>query len=323
MPQFKVVVMEPGYIDYEIERSVLADVGATVHPLSDCATQQEKEELLCHADIIMVRETPISAEIINKSPYLKGIARYGVGYDNVDVDYAKSKHIPVSNVVDYGASESVAEFAVGAMLAASRCIVSRDKALRKGGWDLWKYYPVHQLKGCTAGIVGLGLIGCGFAKKISSLGFARILAFDPYADTEVFKTCQAESVDLDTLCAQSDIISLHVPLTATTRHMINAQRLSLMKPTAILINTARGAIVDGLALYQALRGKKIFAAALDTHETEPFPPDYPLLTLENCIVTDHTAWYTVETCKNMQYGAAIEVLRMLQGKKPVNWVNQW
>src|SRR5690606_20908656 len=138
-----------------------------------------------------VRETPIPAELINKSPYLKGIARYGVGYDNVDVNYAKSKHIPVSNVADYGASESVAEFAVGAMLAASRCIVSRDKVLRKGGWDLWQHYPVHQLKGRTAGIVGLGLIGCGFAKKISGLGFAQLLAFDPYVDQEVFKKYHA------------------------------------------------------------------------------------------------------------------------------------
>jgi D-3-phosphoglycerate dehydrogenase len=323
MSSFTVVIMEPGYVSYEIEKAVLTKIGATICPLADYATQQEKDELLARADILMVRETPLPAELINKSPYLKGIARYGVGYDNVDIEYARSKHIPVSNVADYGASESVAEFAVGLMLAASRSIVSRDKAVRQGGWDFWQHHPVHQLRGRTAGIVGLGLIGCGFARKISGLGFARLLAFDPYAEQKTFATYHAESVDLNTLCAQSDVISLHAPLNASTRHMINAQRLSLMQPTTILINTARGALIDGQALYHALHDKKIFAAALDTHETEPFPADYPLLTLENCIVTDHTAWYTVETCKNMQYGAATEVLRMLQGAKPIHWVNPW
>ena len=153
------------------------------------------------------------------------------------------------------------------------------------------------------------------------MAIARVLVYDPLLEASAF--AEVESVDLDSLCQQSDFISLHAPLTRDTSRIINSTRIALMKPAAILVNTARGGLIDETALVEALRTKRIFGAGIDVFEHEPPRPDHPLFTLDNVVLSDHTAWYSEESVVALQTKAAEEVARVLQGQPPRYWVNRW
>ena len=171
------------------------------------------------------------------------------------------------------------------------------------------------------GIVGFGRIARCLAAKASGIGFSRMLVCDPLLNDADAIAAGVEKVTLEQLCQQADLISLHVPLSEKTRHLIGAEQLALMKPTTIVVNTSRGGLVDETALYQALIENRLFAAGLDVFEQEPVRQDHPLLTLPNVICTDHTAWFTEESVTELQRKAAQEVLRIFEGNKPLNWVN--
>lgn len=314
-----VVIVNANYPHYEVEQEVLAPFDAKVEHVSTGADLAKTIEAVRRADAVMTRETQLPAQLIDALEQCRVIVRYGVGVDNIDLAAAARRHIYVANVGDYG-TETVAEHAVALMFAAARRIVSRDRAVRLGAWDVGAKEPMYSFVGKTLGLAGCGKIGRAFLKKVSCLGFARVLVYDPY----VKEMEGAELVaDLDEIFRASDVVSLHMPLTPETRHAVDARRIGLMKSTAILVNDSRGGLVDETALADALRGGRLFAAGIDTFEQEPPALDNPLFALDNVVVSDHTGWYAVESLGLLQRKAAQEVARVFAGEEPLSWVNPW
>ncbi|PJG86310.1 C-terminal binding protein [Conservatibacter flavescens] len=318
----KIVIIEPGYLHYQEEKSVLAkyDVNFVTVPINSSLENTLKE--VKDADAVMVRDTPIRKDIITGMKRCKIIVRYGVGVDNVDLEAAKQQKIYVANVPDYGA-EDVAEHALALLLAATRRLVQRDRDIRVNGkWGVGQLEPMTRLEGKILGIIGFGRIAKELLRKSKGIGFSQTLVADPLLTHDQANEFGVVKVEIDELCRQSDFISLHVPLLPTTRHIINAQRLALMKPTTVLVNCGRGGLIDEQALAHALSKGHLFAAGIDTFETEPVPKDNPLLKLDNTICTDHTAWFTTESVVDLQRKAAEEILRVFDGFEPKHWVNK-
>ena len=316
MPK-KVVLVNVNYPHYKIEEKVLAPLDAEVcHVVTN--NTKETIEATRMADAVMVRETPIDKEVVEAFQQCKIVARYGVGFDNVDTEAAKKRRIYVTNVTDYG-NGTVADHAIALMYAVARRIPQRVEDVRRGVWDIGAKEPIFSMDGKTLGVVGCGKIGQTFIKKCSCLGFAKILGYDPY----IKQIDGVKMTDLDTLLAESDMISLHMPLTPETLHIINKKSFGIMKPGAILINSARGKLINQDDLVEALKQNKIFGAGIDVFEQEPPAKDNPLFSLRNAIVTDHTSWYSVESLEKLQYKAAMEVARVLGGCEPESWVNRW
>jgi len=265
----------------------------------------------------------VDAELLDVAgPQLKVVSNMAVGYDNVDVAAATARGIPVGNTPGV-LTETTADMAFALLMAAARRIVEGADYVRAGKWHTWSPtlllgYDVH---GATLGLVGLGRIGRAVARRAAGFEM-RILYFDPYCDAG-----QAPFVDLvpccrlDDLLAEADFVSLHVPLTAETYHLIGAEALSKMKPTAVLINTSRGPVVDSEALYQALKEGRIACAALDVTDPEPLPADHKLLTLPNCLVVPHIASASHATRTRMAVMAAENLLAGLRGERLPNCVN--
>jgi len=265
----------------------------------------------------------IDAVVMDRAgPGLKVISNCAVGFDNIDVAEATRRGIPVGNTPGV-LTETTADFAFALLMAAARRIPEGERFVRAGKWRTWGLTQLlgQDIHGATLGIIGFGRIGQAVARRARGFDM-RVLYYDPF-HADDFQTTEmgVQRVDLDILLRQSDFISLHVPLNEHTYHMIEAEALAKMKPTAILINTARGPVVDPQALYQALKSGQIAAAALDVTEPEPLPPEHPLLSLENLIVTPHIASASVETRSKM-IQMALENLRAgLQGQRLPNCVN--
>ena len=255
-------------------------------------------------------------------PSLKVVSNYAVGFDNIDVPEATSRGVPVGNTPGV-LTETTADMAFTLLMAAARRIVEGVDYVRAGKWESWGPtlclgYDIH---GATLGIVGMGRIGQAMARRAAGFGM-NIIYFDPYCDDD-----KATFIDvglrcgLDELLKESDFVSLHVPLTDDTHHLINADALSAMKPTAILINTARGPVVDTGALVDALESKQIAYAALDVTDPEPLPGDHPLVTLPNCIVVPHIASASHATRDRMAVMAAENLIAGLRGERLPNCAN--
>ncbi|MBI4012362.1 MAG: C-terminal binding protein [Candidatus Rokubacteria bacterium] len=269
------------------------------------------------ADALLVQYGQVSRRVLQGLPRLRLVVRYGVGVDGVDVAAATERGIPVANVPDYGTDE-VANHAVALLLALGRKIARLDRQTRAGRWNVFEIQPVHRLIGRTVGLVGCGRIGSRVARKLAGFD-VRLLAHDPYlAEFPPGVT----PVGRERLLAESDYVTLHCPLTAETRHLIDAAALACMKPGAVLINTARGGIVDTAALVAALEGGRLGGAGLDVTEQEPLDPGSPLLRLEQVIVTPHAAWYSEEGRSELKRRVAEEAVRVLvRGEPPQNCVN--
>jgi D-3-phosphoglycerate dehydrogenase len=207
------------------------------------------------------------------------------------------------------------------MLALTRKLFFVDKSIKKLEWDWKNFHPITRIKGKTVGIIGLGRVGRQVAKRIKGFD-VNLLAYDPYIPADIFKTYNAKRVDYNTLLLQSDIVTFHVPLNDETRYMISTNQLKKMKKKAILINAARGGIVDEKALFNALKKKEIAGAGLDVLEQEPIQKDNPLLRIDNVIITPHMGWYSEDTVDEVQRIAAEQILQCLQGKVPTNLVNK-
>lgn len=252
---------------------------------------------------------------------LKVISQIAVGFDNIDVPEATKRGIPVGNTPDV-LTQTTADAAWALMLSAARRIGESERAARAGRWRTW--HPLHYLGqdvyGATLGIVGMGRIGFQVAKR--SIGFdMKVVYHDVVRQDRYESELDMEYVDMDTLLARSDFVSLHTVLDESTRHLIDARALSKMKPSAVLVNAARGSIVDPKALYEALRSGQISAAGLDVTEPEPIPADDPLLTLENCIIVPHIASASVSTRREMSRIAAANLLNGIAGERLVTCVN--
>jgi glyoxylate reductase len=251
---------------------------------------------------------------------LKVISNHAVGVDNVDVAAASARGIPVGNTPDI-LTDATADMAFALLLAAARRVVAGDRLVKAGGWKTWApgFMLGADLNGATLGIAGFGRIGRAVARRASGFGM-RILFSEP-APAAPEAGVKATQVDFETLLRESDFISLHTPLTEETRGLINTATLALMKPTAVLVNTSRGPVVDQAALFSALKSGQIFAAGLDVTVPEPLPLDHPLLTLENCIVVPHIASASWRTRQNMSLMTAENLVAGLKGERLPHCVN--
>ncbi len=266
-------------------------------------------------DAMLVRVAPITAQVIDAAPHLRHIQKHGVGVDAIDVDHATARGIPVSFTPEANAT-AVAEHAVTAALAAFKRLAVQDAIVSAGQWRPAMTLPVHELAGRTAGVVGGGRIG---RKVVHALvhGFGmRGLIFDPFlTPADVTDEGIELTATLPELLQQADLVSLHVPLTPATRHLIDAEALAAMRPTAVLVNTCRGPVVDEDALARALESGQIAGAAIDVFAEEP-PASSPLLDAPNVLLTPHFAGLTVESNRRMAVHAAAEVRRVLAGEPP-------
>ena len=316
----KIVVIEPGYLNYSAEENILQDWDPQFVVVPANASLEEKLRQVSNADAIMVREATVSRPMIEAMQQCRVIVRYGVGVDNIDSQAAKEKGIYVANVPDYG-SEDVAEHALALLLAATRRIATRNRDVRDGQWGIGQREPMFRLAGKILGVVGFGRISRCFVQKASGFGFKRILVVDPLLTDEQASQAGVTRVNLDTLCREADFISLHAPLTPDTHHLIGEAELAKMKPSAVLVNTSRGGLIDEQALINALLQKRIFAAGLDVFESEPLSAKSPMQQMDNTLCPDHTAWFTEESVVELQSKAAHEVRRAFEGEHPLNWVN--
>lgn len=317
--RMRVVILNARYPHYEAEREILAPLHADLVPVETDTDPVSVAAALRDADAVLVRETPIRADVIQAMTRCKAIVRYGVGVDNVDLEAARQRRIVVANVPDYG-SEEVSDHALALLLAVSRRLRPRDRAVRAGVWGVGPAEPVYSFRGRTLGIIGYGRIGRAFHRKAAALGFGRTLVYDPYLKTA---PPDVASVDVETLCRESDAISLHTPLTRENHHLIGDRQLRAMKPTAILVNTGRGGLIDEQALAAAVLEGRLLGAGIDVFEAEPPEISHPLFGLENVILTDHAGWYSEESLYELQRKAAQEAARVLSGQHPLSWVNQW
>ncbi|MGA7193462.1 MAG: D-glycerate dehydrogenase [Anaerolineales bacterium] len=267
--------------------------------------------------IVSLLTDKIDAAVIDAALRLKVISNFAVGVDNVDVAAATARKLPVGNTPGV-LTDATADQAFALLLAAARRVVEAEKFVRAGKWITWSPELLlgADLVGATLGIIGFGRIGQAVAKRAQGFDL-RVIYYDPTAEPMF----GASSVDLDTLLRESDFVSLHVPLTSATRHLVNAEFLSKMKPTAILVNTSRGGVVDQSALYDALKSKRISAAALDVTDPEPLPMNSPLLELENCLIVPHLGSASKHTRDMMSFLAAQNLIAGLKGERLPNCVN--
>ncbi len=273
--------------------------------------------------LVSLLTDPIDAEVMDAAPNLRIISQYAVGFDNIDVKAATERGIYVTNTPGV-LTETVADFAFALLLAVARRLVEADHYVRSGQWKV-AWHPLMMLgtdvHGATLGIVGMGRIGQAVARRAKGFGM-KILYYDVVPRPEIEKEVGAKRVDLETLLKESDFVSLHVPLLPETYHMIGEGELKMMKPTAFLINTARGKVVDQKALYRALKEGWIAGAALDVFEREPIPPDDPLLQLKNVVLAPHAASASIETRSKMADIVAENLIAFKEGKVPPTLVNK-
>jgi D-3-phosphoglycerate dehydrogenase len=314
----RVVALDDGYAAYDQEVRLLAEAGARFE-LQPCRGSVDAAIASVRgADVVLVRESPLPRRAIEAMDRCKAIVRYGIGVDNIDLAAARERRIAVANVPDYGTDE-VSTQTVALALAVVRRLSLHDAEVRSGRWSTGVLKPMYRLRGRTLGLVGFGRIARMTLEKLSGFGFGRVLVNDPHA--ELPAGCEQASVD--DVCREADLISLHVPLTPQTRHLIDARRLSLMRPTAVLVNTARGGLVDLDALHAALAEGRLLGAGLDVFEQEPPDPAHPVFRLDNVAVTNHIGWYSEEAMRELQRKTAEEAARVLRGEAPRHWVNPW
>lgn len=282
------------------------------------ASPETLRKVIGEADILLVR-TMLPPDLFEQPNRLLGVVRNGTGLDFIPVASATAHGIPVANVPGANA-QAVVEYCICNFLLLSRRLDKMNTLLRTDGWAPARQQAAGtmELAGKTVGIVGLGAIGAALARTCKEGFGMQVIGYQPnVAKIPAF----VEPVDLDTLFARSDYISLNCPLTPETRHLANAGRLRRMKPTAILINAARGAVVDEQALAVALREGWIRGAAVDVFSEQPIPADHPLLGLDNVVLTPHAASLTSESAEKMSVGAAQQILQLLRGQRPTYLVN--
>lgn len=301
---------------YAPERKVVEDLGGELVLLS--ATTEEEIIRACAGARIILTEglfTPISRRVLEALPDCWAVGRYGIGVDNIDVEAATDCGIVVFNVADY-CVEEVADHAAALVVASARRVVTLDRHVRAGGWDRPPLeHPLRRISSLTLGLVGFGNIGRHMVPRLGGFGM-RILATDPYVDPRLAAEAGVELMSLEQVLRESDLVSLHTFLSAGTRHLIGAPELSLMKPSAFLVNTSRGGVVDEEALIRALKERRIGGAALDVTEEEPLGTDSPLRSLDNVVLTPHQGSSSVESGKDLRRGVTEALSSMIEGYWP-------
>jgi D-3-phosphoglycerate dehydrogenase len=317
MSAYLVVVSDSVFPNLDPARAVLSTIGAELQMAQE-PTPEAIVRAAAAADALLVTYAKITAEMIRQMTRCRIISRFGIGVDNVDIPAASERGIVVTKVPDYCIDE-VSDHALALLLALVRKIPFSSAQVHAGKWAMSAVVPIHRLRGSVLGLVGFGRIPQLVAPKAKAFG-VRVVAFDPFVPPEVFTRADVERVDFSQLLKISDYVSIHSPLLPETRNLFNDEAFRQMKPTAYLINTARGAIVDEAALARALDAGELAGAALDVMPQEP-PVDSPLLGRDSVIITPHTSFYSEESLVDLQVKAAEEVVRVLGGQAPRNPVN--
>jgi len=315
----KVVITDNVFEDFEPERSILEAGGCGVVE-AQSKTEADVIAATNDADCVIAMFAPVTAKTIEAMAKAKAIIRNGIGYDNIDVEAARRRGIPVCNIPDYCIDE-VADHTLGLILALTRQLMPNTDVFRDGNWAL-AVEPERMLtlKRLTVGIIGLGRIGRAVAERLRPFK-CRMLVFDPAVDNETVRTFGGEPVALDQLYAEADIVSLHCACNDATRKMINADSLAKMKRTALLVNVGRGGLVDGGALCEALHAGRLAGAALDVTDPEPLPRDHPLRNAPNLIITCHIASWDAAGMRAMRERCARMALQAVRGEPLPNIVN--
>lgn len=315
MSRFKVLLTDYAWPDLEIERYILSKADARL-VVADDAHAEALAELAGDVDVIMTNWAKVPASVIEAAPNLRIVSRLGIGLDNIDVPSATRRKIPVTNIPDYCLVE-VAEHALALILALARKIGHYHLATKEGEYELQSGPPLRRIEGQTLGIVGLGAIGRRLAEKAMAIGLSVVA-------TNRSGKCDLAGVrlcSLNELLGESDYVSLHVPLSEQTRHLIGGAELAQMKPTAYLVNTARGGVLDHAALADALAEGKLAGAALDVQDPEP--PDLSQAPYKDprVIITPHAAFYSEESVTDLRRRVAEQVVARLRGEMPEHVVN--
>ena len=301
-----VIADTTGRTEYPAEAMAQLDgLDVTIRP----ASFRDERELIARceaADVIMVTAAPMTRKVLERLPRCRAIVRYGVGLDNIDLQAAQELGVVVSNTRDF-CTDEMADHALALILALARGLVAGSLRARSGPWGSSPGQSLRRLRGKVCGIIGLGEIGLALAQRVRAVGM-ELIGHDPYVTPQAVRT-----VSLDELLGQADIVSVHCPLTEQTRHLLGERELRLMKRTALLINTARGGIVDEEALVRALEAGEIAGAGLDVLEREPPDPDNPLLHMENVVVTPHMGWDSAEARHDLMVNAFGRVAEILRG----------
>jgi len=281
---------------------------------------QDAAELYRHADGIITEMHPVNASMMESFERCRIIACASTGYDYVDLAAAAKRGIWVTNCPGY-CTDEVATHTIALLLSQARRLPQLRQLVRQGEWDPRPARPLPHVRGQTLGVIGWGRIGKAVSAKAKALGF-NVVANDPYIDAALMEAAGVRPADNETLMRESDYVTLHTPLTDETRRMMGTRMLSLMKPTAYLINTARGALVDEAALLTAVQSGKIAGAAVDVLTVEPPPPDHPFLHEERIAVTPHSAWCSEEADQAVWEWAAGYVASVFRGERPAGAVNE-
>lgn len=316
----KVYICDCDHDNIDVEKSVFDKAGIECE-WHHCVEQDKVIEECQGAEVFLNQYAKMDKVIFEAIPTLKCVIRYGVGVDNVNLKDATEYGVQVCNVPDYGMNE-VADQALAMMLALVRKVCFVNDRIRNGVWDYTETIPIRR-NGCiTVGVIGVGRIGCEFAKRVKALG-CRVIGYDiAFQDNKRQFPDWIERVSFETLLKESDVISIHCSLNEKSRNLIDAQALELMKPSAYLINVARGGIIDEEALDEALTKGTIAGAALDVVKNEHLDKDDALLKHKNFIVSPHMAWYSEEAAFELNRKAAEEAVRFLNGEKVLYPVNQ-
>ncbi|MEK5059011.1 hypothetical protein BK126_01135 [Paenibacillus sp. FSL H7-0326] len=265
-----------------------------------------------HAEVLIVRnQTQLTRELLDELPRVKVIGRLGVGLDNIDVEAASSKGIPIVSAKNANAA-SVAEYVMASILTVNRPLIAATRDVISGGWDR-KKFGGREIQGTTLGLIGVGQVGRLTGSKAQALGL-HVIGYDPMYEPGTTTENAIALKTLEEVLAESDYVSLHVPLLPETRHLIDRTALQRMKSTAYVINTARGGVVHELDLVEALEAGEIAGAVLDVLEQEPPPSDHPLFSVSNCILTPHVAGATEEALNRTSLMVAAEVIKELEGE---------
>jgi D-3-phosphoglycerate dehydrogenase / 2-oxoglutarate reductase len=296
---------------------------------ANCGTEAEIIKAAADADgiICYAMFQPMSRRVIEQLPRCRFIMSMGIGFELLDVQAATERGILAANVPDY-CQEEMSDHVMALILSSTRKIVKLNDLVKAGGWQrepepgiqraIWP--TMSRLRDQTLGIIGLGRIARALVPKARGFGM-RIIAHDPYLDAGQFQALEVERVDFDTLLTASDFISLHAPLTAGTKHLLGREQLKKLKPSAYVVNTARGGLIDQQALYEALSSGKLAGAGLDVTDPDPISPDDPLLKLDNVIITPHSAHASIPSMMAVLTRPAEEMIRVIRGEWPVGLIN--
>lgn len=309
-----VVVTDSPFPSLDPAKKALEDANAEVIQ----APSSSEEDIIKsaeYADAILVTYAKLNENILRSLKNCKAIGRFGIGVDNIDLKVAGELGISVNYVPDYCLDE-VSDQAMAMIISMARKIPQSNKLVQSGRWEMPAVVPMYRLRGKTVGLIGFGNIPRLMTPKAQAFGF-NVIAADPYAPKELFEKFNVESVTMDELYERSDFISVHAPLLPETKGLVNKESFKKMKKTAIIVNTARGPLIDEKDLIEALDNKEIGGAGLDVVETEPLPEDSALIGRDNVILAPHTAFYSVEALEELQTKAASDVARVLNGEEPI------